>query len=54
MLTALPYRFHFEAVCLAGFRVPAGKPDSQKAEAGINSNVICGMVFTEVAINVSY
>jgi hypothetical protein len=22
MLTALPYRFYFEAVCLAGFRVP--------------------------------
>ena len=31
-LTALPSRFHFEAICLAGFRVPAGKPDSQSAK----------------------
>jgi hypothetical protein len=33
MLTALPYRFYFQAICLAGFRVPAGKPVSQSADS---------------------
>jgi hypothetical protein len=30
-LSAWPSRFAFQAICLAGFRVPAGKPASQSA-----------------------
>ncbi len=32
MLTALPYSFYFEAICLTAFPVPAGKPASQSAK----------------------
>jgi hypothetical protein len=32
MLTALPHSFYFEAICLAAFPVPAGKPASQSAK----------------------
>jgi hypothetical protein len=39
-LTALPYRFHFEAICLAGFGVPVRKPESQSAEPFINGKWI--------------
>jgi hypothetical protein len=39
MLTALLYRFHFEAICLAGFRVPVGKLDSPSAGYFINEKV---------------
>jgi hypothetical protein len=36
MLTALPYRFYFEAIGLAGFRVPAEKPASQSTGHFLN------------------
>jgi hypothetical protein len=35
MLTALPSRFYFKAICLAGFQVP---PESRTVKAPIHSN----------------
>jgi hypothetical protein len=48
MMTAPPYRFYFKAICLAGFRVPAGKPASQSANKKVVSRTISRCIVSKI------